>query len=231
MNPNNILSIADMEKPRTVSELDEWVHKIQDRFAKNKKLYNFARQKKGLAKQFYEEIWPLLRYAQAKYSTEALTKLAPVIGSQRFDAIVMEPYSPEYKVEITFAKDGYEEFHKMKLLEQDGHVSVYGDLEVTGTKNMGYSYSMKNETGSLDEVFGKYHSPIIRAYKAKAIRKYEEVETLIIGFDDHMLFSHDEDSAMFKSMILDSVKGVDCSFANVWIVGMSGKFDVRLPTN
>ena len=228
MIPNNILSPEEMKKPRTVAELGAWVLKVHDEFTRAKEPRSFLRQKKGLSKQFYEEVWPLLRFAQAKYGNDSLTKLVLVIGSQQYDAIVTKVDSTEYKVEITFAKDGYEEFHKMKLLERDGHVSVFGTLDITGTKNKGYSYRMNDGACSLDEIFEKYLSAIIRAFEAKSNCTYEDVNTLIIGFDDFMLFLDDEDSATFTRMILDAAMSINCSFSDVWIVGMSGKFYVRL---
>jgi len=224
MEIESILNIEDMEKPRSIIEFRSWVESIYELISKNKVLVNYTRQKKGLSKEYLQEIYPLLRFAEAKYGQTHDVVLRPKIGSQRYDAIVSEVKTNiTYKVEITFAVNGYEELHRMLLLEKNGSISTYADLDIKGSKNKGYNYNIKHNS-SRDDIFNKYIQYVEDVAIKKIKKTYENVPVLIVGVDDVMVLWNKNDANEFKDIINAKLGHLNHKFQQIWVVGMSGDY-------
>ncbi|AGG08567.1 hypothetical protein btf_1503 [Dehalococcoides mccartyi BTF08] len=120
------VSKAELEKERTPSELWNWVKQ------KNDQIYDASdegrkalRLHNGRTKQLMEEIYPLGIWAERKFGNTDQILLKPVIGSQNYDAIVIdkrtEPSTETY-IEITQAHEGGNDYWRRCQLLNKGYV-------------------------------------------------------------------------------------------------------------
>ena len=207
-----------------------WIKAQCEKFTGNQAAKRYFREHRGLTKQLLEEIVPLARFAQSKYGFESNAILQPIIGSQPFDALVTND-TDTYKVETTLAFDGYQEHHRMNILTEEGSVSAWGNIEVSGTKHKGHTYKVQNGGGSDAQIYGPIIERIKEAYSRKIAKTYSDVRSLIIGFEDFLAFTETSDVDTFKSMLTEFETADKGSFSSIWIVGITGNFSAEYHAN
>ena len=133
------ISVDELTKTRSPAELCEWVQNKFDEIAEIPGGKDAIRFRKGLCKQFVEEVYPLSIYGMHKYAINSTARLTPVLGNQSYDALVEDSSAKvQYKLEITQAHEGQDEYLRMLALKRDGHVWPFGKISKSGTKEYWY---------------------------------------------------------------------------------------------
>jgi len=128
-----MITSSELEQRRSPAALREFVVRLKAAVNANEFERHCGHLKKGLYKQFLDEIIPLSRFAILAYPENY--EVQPVLGNQGYDALVFDELGAEVdRVEITTPHDGTAEAKDAKLVVSQGigSVSVYnpGD-EVT----------------------------------------------------------------------------------------------------
>lgn len=198
----------EIEKERPPSELWDWLNQKVKQICSTQEGLEAFRLQKGLLKKLPEEIAPLAIFGKKKFGDTDQVLLQPIIGSQNYDAKVIDKRTNSASVtyiEITQAyidkSDGKKQYlRRLELLER-GCTHHEGEVEE----------SVKNE---LDR--------IIAAAKRKAGKDYPVNTSLIISFDDTTL--SEERLRVLKCPTIDSFVGkeimnLDLRFSQLYLVG------------
>lgn len=229
IDPASILDKEDMERERTPEELAAWWDKKNREFADSKAGHNYALLRNGLAKKFYEEIYPLNLLANILFPGRSDIKCIPNLGNDNFDAIICDySKSPNFdlKVEFTHAIDGRDENLRMEYLIEHGHVSPIGPLSFTGTKKTGHKISVEFEMVShnalLDNNFALIKN---RAEQKSRPKNYGKDHILVITIDDYIAprYGSQEDIETLNKFIKTNVINLPLDFDKLYILGFSGK--------
>ena len=177
----------DLEKPRTLKEMEEYYHLIYSITEQSKELTELARLKKGRYKKFLEEFYPLYCFSKSKYCKEA-SRIKIVIGNQGYDAVVLFNDGAEEKYEITGYIDGEWDFLNAKELNKSG----IGIVTVDWTKSI--ADKQKN-----------YFYKIMENVKNKAEKDYSGMNIIfVVNTYWHFEF-FDCDSSNFISDLLNKI--------------------------
>src|SRR3989338_8783955 len=128
-----IIAREEIEIPRTAVEYVRW---FEGKLELTKKYKENLRKQgllhKGIAKDFYEELFPLYRLLQIKLNEWKQLKVIPKIGNQNYDVQVIadETEIPKF-IEITTASlVDVNEHYRMECFEKNKHVDLYGEVEI-----------------------------------------------------------------------------------------------------
>lgn len=120
-----MLSSEDFQSLRTVGELRAFVLRLKGEVTADDGERSQGILKKGLYKEFIDELLPLGFYASLIYPENYLVR--PVLGNQGFDAIIYDENGQECdRVEITSPHDGQASAKDARLLVSRGYGAVVG---------------------------------------------------------------------------------------------------------
>ncbi len=230
MTPDNFISAEEIQKNRSIADMNLWLKEQYKKFDCSQSAKEYFRARKGLVKQLMEEVLPVFRYAESKYGLCTETTIQPVIGNQSFDALIYNGID-KYKVEATVAIDGYQEHHRMNILNKEISVPAWGKIEIIGTKHTEHSYQFESIGVSNIDIYKTLVARITTAYNQKISKSYNGVKALIIGFEDFIGFNNPLEISAFKEMLYNIENINKGCFKEVWIVGSSGKFHEKVNTN
>ena len=221
----NILTESEMELSRTPLALSEWVNKKSEELSASRESKIYARSGKKLPKKFYEEIRPLSLFASRMYDNREDIKLKPNLGNEEFDAVIIDESSNRtIYVEISYAKDGYDDRLRLDVLNEKGTVNALGQIEVSGTKASGNrKISVRNEAVKHNEIMSKALKLVERRIADKCDGRYGENHILIIVFDDYLPFRTDEDRELLEESVKSLASKLNPKFMNIFLLGASGK--------
>jgi hypothetical protein len=235
-DPETLLRREDILSARTPAQLSEWVNLMCRAIADVPEAKVPSLLRHGLFKQFYEEVFPLSRYAVHRYGERTDIRIAPQLGTEDFDAIAFdETTTPpvQTKVEITRAIDGYDEHLRMKYFIEHGSVPIWGPLLATGSKKSGHKIHVEHEAIDHFELVGSTVSLIKNAIERKTWNpeRYGMSHVLLVSVDDWGWFD-----AKDHEPIEDSVESAASSarqerFTAVYLVGMSGRMFIAFGPN
>lgn len=225
-----LLEIDDITIPRSTSEFVKWVDDKCEEIANNVEVKKDALLHSGIYKEFYEEILPLRYFVEHAFDSSSNSICIPNLGDEDFDAVIIDKsvVPPiKQKVEITCASQNYEENLRMEFLLQNGHVSSWGPLSVTGTKKTGHKIQVESECIEHEAHLALALSSIKRAIKGKSIRhetdsRYNDGHILIIAFDDWQWFSTKDHDKTCK-FIRQAITEIQLYFPAIYLIGLSGK--------
>ncbi len=146
----------------------------------------------GIAKIFYEELYPLYKLIQQKEKQWTEISIVPVVGNQNYDVLVNTSAKnvPKY-IEITNADRHYDEHLRMQYFLKHGSVDMSADV----SKKNGTIYV--DDDGGLDlysDLSSKKQEQIVKAIKSKELSDCRPDNTaLLVFFDDSIVFSNDEE--------------------------------------
>lgn len=113
----------EIEQERTARELFEWVVEAHARLGETAQGRSMIRERRGLLKRFYEEVWPLANYAWYFFRDTDL-RFRPVAGSQTDDGFVRDASTGESKpIQVTQAqlrREGAQDALRREHLERFG---------------------------------------------------------------------------------------------------------------
>ena len=112
---------AELGAERSPNELTDWVARKFQEIAHRDGGKEAVRMRKGFCKQLVEEVYPLSIFASLRFSDANNVKFRPVIGNQKYDALITDySVSPprQSKLEITQAHEGETEFLRRLMLQE-----------------------------------------------------------------------------------------------------------------
>jgi len=228
---NLLLTKEEMTTPRTPTELACWVEGKCRLIADYREAKEWALLRKGLSKEFHEEVYPLNLFVTHLYAKRSDIKCVPNLDNRDFDAIILDystsPQS-ELKVEITSAVDGYDEYLRMKYFVKHRSVSVWDTLSASGTEKRGHDIHVENELTAHSVLLERTFSLIQSAFKGKSVipnktQRYGQGHVLIVAFDDWQWFNPEQDMLALKAFVEKDVLTLQLDFAALYVVGLSGK--------
>lgn len=115
-----VITKSDIEKPRSPRGLRKFVCCRREKVKAVTSERHAAIQKKGIYKEFFDEIIPLSIFALKIYPNTY--KIKPILGNQAYDAIVTDTHGKfiEY-IELTFPHDGQRDAKDAKLIISRGY--------------------------------------------------------------------------------------------------------------
>jgi len=226
-----LLQQDELTKERTPEEMASWVDNTLSRFWATETTARQARLRAGLIDQFMGEIIPLSIFVNRLYLGQSYITCLPVIGSQRFDAIIFDnSFHPrvETKVEITNACFGYKDHLRMEHLNKHGGVFLTGDIKRIGER-IEATIRAIDHVERLNEQFDQIRKAALR----KLAKSYEDKPVLIVTFDDSRGFYTQEDSDFgrlgeFVSAELTPLFS-GAIFRSAYILGLSGRVFLQIP--
>jgi hypothetical protein len=197
-----ILQPADMEQTRNPRELCDWVDLKASQLVKTREGKNYARSGAALPKKLWEELRPFGLFALCQYGEKG-ARCTPNLSNDNYDGKIEFSNSsiPPIYVELTYAKDGYDERHRLKVLSTEGSVNFSGRVAVTGTKVSGQTIEV--------EQYGRAH-------------------VLVVIVDDYIPFRTDEDKEALVKHAQSIAPTLKLDFKAVYLLGSSGKYCVRI---
>tara|TARA_R100001594_G_C3986850_1_gene251454 strand:+ start:199 stop:903 length:705 start_codon:yes stop_codon:yes gene_type:complete len=218
----DILTIEDIEIERSAIDLISWWEGKNNQISDDDDLKKIARLKQGLAKEFYEEIYPLSLLAAKKFANNASARFLPVIGNQRFDAIIRD-ISAEILIEFTNAVDGYNDSLRMEYMNEHGHVPATGPVKVAGTKKTGRQLDISLMAVCRDDHVSKTIDLIGKAAQNKLDKPYEPNTWIVVVFDDYIGFSHEDSRERVRQYVANNIVPLKWETEKLIVLGSSGK--------
>ena len=224
------LTQTELETPKTAAELHLWVKSKIEEISGTREGKRAIRMSIGLAKILVEESLPLALFANHYFDASSKVVIKQVIGSQPYDASISDerdqPSSLQF-VEVTQAHEGENEYLRMVVLQEIGHVSVLGRVRKKDTKHRGLKVEVENEAKYHSEVVTDHLSRIEAAVARNSKKKYPEHTGLVIAFDDSIAFRKPEDLTQLENWARQNLIPCLPYFELVSLVGASGKSHVK----
>jgi hypothetical protein len=218
----------EISQPRTPDEYIDWFEgklKITKERREDLKTQNILH--KGIAKYFYEELFPLYRLLQNKSKTWKESRFTPVIGNQNFD-VKVDPTRkniPQY-LEIVVADRDEVENARMEYFLAHASVNSIGDVVIERNKKLGKIITVDEEAHSSDEMNRRTKNRISKLIiKKMSVPKRPNNTALLLFFDDYTAFRYDlEKSKAEMDKFLASLK-IDWQnqYLALYVIGASGK--------
>jgi len=225
MEVTGILDAADMTTPRAPADLVAWAARKAEQLGATPDAKAYARSAALLPKKFYDEIYPLALYVGREFGEAFDALVTPNLSNDNFDAsIVFQSSGRILFIEITRAKDGYDESLRDEVLARCGHVSLTGPItKVSGRRGMpNRVVDVENEMVLHEEVLAKHLALVGDVVRAKACRQYGKDFILLVVVDDYLPFRRESDQAKLHEMVTSTLLLPDLDFARLVILGISG---------
>ncbi|MGD0336954.1 MAG: hypothetical protein ABSB18_07675 [Candidatus Omnitrophota bacterium] len=224
----NYINAEEISLPRTPNEYILWFEeklKITKERREELKMQNILH--KGIAKYFYEELFPLYRLLQNKSKTWEKTKFSPIVGNQNFDVRVNPDRDdiPQY-IEIVVADRNESEHARMEYFLAHGFVNSIGDVSITRDKRNGKKISVDEEAHSSEEINQRVKDRISELINKKiTVRERPDNTALLVFFDDYTAFRYDMGSSKLEmSTFLDTLNiQRQIRYLALYVVGASGQ--------
>ena len=197
-----ILTKDELQTPRSAEEMLDWVYAALGRF-NNKALKAAAREGKFFAKELTDEALPMALFAQRYFDSSPDVLISHVIGSQQYDATVEDRRanaSPIQYIETTVSDRDYTESLRMEILNRDGSVPAYGDVQAEGPKGQRTLLKAKSMAVNHDKIRAKHIAAVIGVVKSKAAKSYPNNTALVVRIDDAGAFREDGDVAVLDNV-------------------------------
>jgi hypothetical protein len=230
-NPNALLTIEELVKPRTPAELACWVEEKIHLFADCPEARERVLLRQGLAKRFYEEVYPLSFFVTQLYAGRSDIQCVPKLDNRDFDAVILDyTISPPavLKVEITSAIDGYTEHLRMKYFVQHRRVNAVGAVSAAGTKHKGHEIYVEDEAFAHTDIVERTCSFIRAAIERKSVQpnapqKYSQGHVLLVAFSEWYVVGSTQDIDTIKDSVEKHIRILPLNFASLCVVGLSGR--------
>ena len=225
----DILQRTDMEVSRSPRELCDWVDSKASELCQTKEGKAYARSGAILPKKFWEEIRPLGLYALSQFGAERV-KCTPNLTNDNYDGKIefSDGNNPPIYVELTYAKDGYDERLRLNVLSSEGTVNALGKITVSGTKASGQTIKVENEAVDHAEVRSAALALLKDRLAGKSNKQYGQNHVLVVVVDDYLPFRTDEDKEILMQHAQCIGVNLKLDFGAVYLLGSSGKYCARV---
>ncbi len=224
-----ILQRTDMEMTRSPRDLCAWVNAKVSEFGQTKEGKEYARSGAMLPKKLWEEVRPFGLFALLRYGPEGV-KCTPNLSNDNYDGKLAftNPSTPPLYVELTYAKEGYDEHLRLTVLRREGSVNALGKITVTGTKASGQTIEVENEAVDCTETRNAALALLKERLSGKANKQYGKTHVLIVVVDDYLPFRTDEDKKVLEEQSRIIAAELKLNVGAVYLLGASGKYYARI---
>lgn len=225
MKAITILDAADMTTARSPADFVVWVMRKAQELGATPEAKKYARSGHPLPKKFYDEIYPLGLFVAREFGAVPDPIVIPNLNNDNFDArIVFPELRREVFIEITRAKDGYDESRRIEVLARQGHVSVTGPITKTSGRRGAPNrvVEVENDTIRHDDILAKHLALVDHVARAKAWKQYGRDFILLVVVDDYLPFRSESDHAKLHEVAVRTLLSPDLDFARLVILGISG---------
>lgn len=226
-NIETILQRVDIEISRTPQELCDWVELKASELSETAEGKRYARSGVLLPKKLWEEIRPLGLFAHCLYGQRTDVKCTPNLTNDNYDGRIdfNDASMPSIYVEVTYAKDGYDEHLRLEVLTAEGSVNALGRISKSGTKASGRrTVEVENEAVNHEETRCKALEIVKTRIHSKSGKKYGPNHVLIIVVDDYLSFRTKDDRAVLVKFVKSIIKSVKLDFRAVFLLGATGSY-------
>lgn len=216
-----------MEVTRTAKELWDWVDVKASALSDTEDGKRYARSGAQLPKKLWEEIRPLGIFVMRHYGPTGDIKCTPNLTNENYDGRIDfdDVNTPSIYVEITYAKDGYDEHLRLDVLTEKGSVNALGRISVTGTKASGRRVvEVENEAVDHDVTRQNALNLVRERIVSKSDKTYGPNHILIIVVDDYLPFRTENDREILEAYARAVVDSVKLDFRAVVLLGSSGNY-------
>ena len=227
MNQNleRILSEEEMGRDRCPDDLFSWVEMKAEELSSTKELKEFSRSGKRLPKKLWEEIRPFALFSKARYSAHDHVICKPNLGNENYDGVISFSDSDEEDIyiEITYAKDGYDERLRLDVLNKNGSVNALAHIKASGTKASGNrEIEVDDSAVNHDDVRNAAIPIVENCIREKCDGRYSKKHILIVVIDDYLGFRTEEDRNILLGNIRKVVQDLNPIFKEIVLLGASG---------
>lgn len=230
----DFLSKEEMSTERDAKALVSWFDEKFRLIIKDEAVQQSLRLRKGLYKQFMEEIHPLRLLAEVEFSSRRDVYLKWICGNQNYDAVIRQPdFSSDImnKLEITQAEEPHSYLRRL-MHNKEGWAPLDGRLIEKSSKNRGEKFNTKKsyarDLGSQPEIQIKL---ISKAVDRKLENKYGDNTSLLVVFDDKD-FQHLGKAINHYFQEFAQEKWTVCNqFSVLYVIGMYKNIFVKYPMN
>ena len=221
---DSLITKQEIEKFRIPTDFIKWFEAYLEKTRLDKTFRRQILLRKGIAKEIYEEIFPLYRFLQFFGIHWSTTAFMNRLGSQNYDVEVHpKEFAPFEYIEITVADASHEEFLRNTVLVDKGHVSAIGKVSHSGTKQTGKSIHVCNDFRSHAELNNEKKIAIKSAIHRKLQNTYPPQTALLIYFTDYVAFADEDDQLDMKLFITELGTTWESTFCALYIIGASGR--------
>lgn len=225
-----VLTPETLEAWRTAAEYLPWVRNLIAQVKMESDGMEQIRFRRGLAKELMCEALPIGLLAECYFGASEQVRIKLKIGNQSFDAFVEDKRvagSGVEHIEVTVAGDGEEDYLRMFVLHERGHVSGLGRVTKTGTQKRGLKVTVADEMSSQREVLNQERERVTRAVERKLGKNYPANTLLLLAFDDVMSFDRADNLACLEAVLANFLPKLQ-RFHSVTLVGsQKGTFICR----
>lgn len=232
MSAAYVLDPNDMVRPRTPRELRAWVETKSAELSQSAEAKVYARRER-LPKKLWEEIRPFALFADKRFGSASVVCI-PNLGNENFDGRIEftdGSHSPIY-VEITYAKDGYDQSLRMEVLSAEGSVNALGETRVSGTRASGdRRIEVENEAVDHEKVRDNALKLIGDRIHNKSREDYGPNHVLVVVVDDHIAFRTEIDREILTRISQSEFAREARTFGAFYLLGASGEYFLRVRDN
>ncbi|HEX3357698.1 MAG TPA: hypothetical protein VHS31_12075 [Tepidisphaeraceae bacterium] len=212
---------------RTPLQLKRWADEQLKQIGSTQVGKSAIRLRRGIAKQFIEEVYPLGLWASRVYGDRQDIRCKPVLGNQSYDAVITDcattPHR-EFRIEITQAMEGYDDHLRMEYMERHGGVSMIGKPQRSGTR-ADRKIDVPFEAAGHGTLIGRAEEQVRSALANKAVKAYAPNTSLLVMMED-AYYEWDGDFSDLDALLLDWAKSGQSQFDAVYVLGWHGKVAV-----
>jgi len=214
-----------MERSRRPSELLAWVTVKCRELGATPDAKAFARSGALLPKKFYEELRPLAIFADREFPGRDDVLIQPNLDNDNFDArITVGRGSKTIFVEITYAKDGYDESRRMEVLSREGSVSLTGPVSSSGRKGSpNRKVHVESEARSHLVAREEYLAIVRKRLEDKARSRYGNDHVLVVAVDDYLPLRESSDFDYLRAAAESWFPTLGLDFGRVVLLGVAGQ--------
>lgn len=236
MAPSQILDPSDMQLSRSPSELLAWVMRKCNEFRATSEARRFAWSGAALPKKFFEEIYPLALFSKREFDDRTDVLVSPNLDNDNFDGRIVigsPPHANALLVEVTYAKDGYDESLRLEVVSRDGGVSMTGPVTVSGRRGSpNRRVHVECDVVEHSTLVQQQLALIEQRLRAKSSTQYGENHVLVVAVDDYLALREADDVAKLRELAGSLLSRLQLDFRRIVFVGMAGglflSFDVSL---
>ena len=221
-----ILTAADITRPRAPTAFYAWVARKNEELSTTADTKRYARFGAELSKKFRDEIYPLALFVAREFADVKDALVIPSLNNDNFDATVcFADGRPDVFIEITQAKDGYDESLRMEVASRDGIVSLTGPItRISGRRGApDRLVNVHHEMVAHDGLLARHVALVESAVMRKANRSYGKNCILLVVVDDYLPFRDESDHAKLNNVVTSKLLLPDLDFMRLIIFGISGK--------
>jgi hypothetical protein len=226
MQASFLLSETDMAKARSPDDLRAWTINKCGELNQSAEAKAFSQSGSKLPKKFHDEIYPLSLFVTREYQGRSDVSVQPNLDNDNFDARITAPsiYGVEtIYVEITFAKDGYDQSLRMEVLAKKGGVTMTGPVTASGRRGAANrEVKVTPRAVSNAETVQQHLQLIETRVKAKTNVAYGSDHVLLVVVDDYLALMQDSDWPLLAARAEVWASDPTLDFGRLVILGASG---------